>query len=123
MTTVEQLRAKWKRRLDEWCKLGVQLSGEQLAREVLADIEQLEGVDERSVSLQEAHAIGGYSVDHLQRLVASEAIENVGRKGKPRIRRSDVPVKPGHALHATSDSASLPNSRRDVVSQVTRSST
>lgn len=53
---------------------------------------------EDSVTLKEAHAIGGYSIDHLQRLVSDGTIDNVGRKGRPRIRRRDVPVRPGHAV-------------------------
>lgn len=49
-----------------------------------------------SVSLKEAAGIGGFSVDHLQRLVATGRLTNIGRKGRPRIRRDDVPVKPGY---------------------------
>lgn len=51
-----------------------------------------------SVTLREAHEIGGYSIDHLQRIVKSGSIPNVGTKGRIRIRRSDVPVKPGHGV-------------------------
>jgi hypothetical protein len=53
--------------------------------------------DEDTVTLGEAATLGGYSVDHLQRLVRTGRLENVGRKGKPRIRRSQVPARPGHA--------------------------
>ena len=49
-----------------------------------------------SVSIKEAATLGGFSVDHIQRLVRQGRIENVGRKGKPRIRREEVPTKPGH---------------------------
>lgn len=49
-----------------------------------------------AVTLEEASEIGGYSYSHLQHLVADGEIENVGEKGAPRIRRSEVPVKPGH---------------------------
>ena len=58
--------------------------------------EALNGAEE-TVSLKEAEMLGGYPVDSLQRMVACGRIQNVGRKGKPRIRRADVPVKPGHA--------------------------
>jgi hypothetical protein len=57
--------------------------------------EALDGAEE-SVSLKEAAMLGGYSADSLQRMVAAGRIQNFGRKGKPRIRRADVPVKPGH---------------------------
>lgn len=49
-----------------------------------------------AVTLEEAAEIGGYSYSHLQHLVAEGKIANVGEKGDPRIRRCDVPVKPGH---------------------------
>ena len=37
----------------------------------------------------------GYSRDHLRSLVASGGIPNADRKGSPRIRRRDLPAKPG----------------------------
>jgi hypothetical protein len=52
---------------------------------------------EETVSLKEAAMLGGYSVDSLQRMVASGRIENLGRKGKPRIQRLKVPLKPGYS--------------------------
>ena len=66
------------------------------------------------VTLTEAHLIGGYSIDHLQRLVASGEIPNVGRKNRPRIRRSDVPIKPGHRSPHSPD---LPTTPEDVFSR------
>ena len=66
--------------------------------------EALNGAEE-TVSLKEASMLGGYPVDSLQRMVAHGRIPNYGRKGKPRIRRADVPVKPGYAaagLHGES---------------------
>jgi hypothetical protein len=56
----------------------------------------LQGAED-TVSLKEAVMLGGYSAAALQRMVAAERIQNFGRKGKPRIRRADVPLKPGHA--------------------------
>ena len=47
------------------------------------------------VNLREASAIGGYSVEHLSRMVKAGIIPNAGRPGAPRIRRCDVPHKPG----------------------------
>ena len=49
-----------------------------------------------SVSIKEAATLGGFTIDHIQRLVRQGRIENVGRKGKPRIRCEDVPIKPGY---------------------------
>jgi len=88
--------------------------------EVLADLAALEhSLTSESVTLKEAGLLGGYSVDHLQRLVSAGDIENVGRKGRPRIRRGDVPTKPGHALPSTAAGDQLDARRRIVASVAT----
>lgn len=47
------------------------------------------------LTLEEAAAASGYSRDHLGRAVRTGKIANAGRANAPRIRRSDLPVKPG----------------------------
>ena len=54
-----------------------------------------------AVSLDEAAELGGYSYSHLQSLVSRDEIENMGQKGSPRIRRCDVPIKPGYGKGQT----------------------
>ena len=96
--TVDERYAKWSGRLEEWRALGVQVNGEKLAAEVLSDLRLLVVAD--TVSLREAHAIGGYSLDHLARLIRQQKLTNEGRRHAPRLRRADVPIKPGHAAPA-----------------------
>lgn len=48
---------------------------------------------EEILTLAESSRMGGYSIDHLQRQVATGAIRNAGRRGSPRILRADVPLK------------------------------
>lgn len=93
MPSLTELRAKWVGRRSEWEALGVQVDGARVAAEVLGDLQAL--TDEDTVTLTEASRIGGYSVDHLQRLVRGGTLANQGRKFSPRIRRADVPIKPG----------------------------
>lgn len=50
------------------------------------------------LTLKEAAAESGYSVSHLQHLVAAGEVPNAGEKGRPRIRRGDVPMK-GRGSH------------------------
>ena len=45
------------------------------------------------LTLPQAAALCGYSADHLGSLVRSGKLPNYGRKGSPRIRRSDLPTK------------------------------
>lgn len=46
------------------------------------------------LTLAEAARESGYSEDHLRHLVAEGKIPNAGQKGRPRIRRRDLPRKP-----------------------------
>jgi len=110
--TAAELQTKWSKRLEEWRALCVRVDGEKIAREILEDLRGL--VDEDLVTLSEASRLGGYSVDHLSRLLREGTLENRGRKHAPRIRRAEVPTKPGHALLASSRE-SLFSSRRRIV--------
>jgi hypothetical protein len=51
--------------------------------------------EDQPLTIQQAHQESGYSCDHLRDLVASGQIPNAGRRGSPKIRRRDLPVKPG----------------------------
>jgi hypothetical protein len=47
------------------------------------------------LSLEDASAESGYCADHLGRLVRDGTIPNAGEPYSPRIRRCDLPRKPG----------------------------
>lgn len=123
MRTLDELRQKLAQRRDEWRRLGVLVNGAALIDEILTDINAAVTANDDAITLREAHRIGGYSVDHLQRLVASGRLENVGRKNRPRLRRTDVPIKPGHAgvapLLSPTDVAQFDKRRRIVASVLT----
>lgn len=46
------------------------------------------------LTLEDASAVSGYTVDHLGRQVREAVIPNAGRKGSPRICARDIPRKP-----------------------------
>lgn len=118
--TLADLTTRWAARRDEWRALGVHVDGAAVAGEILADLHALL-VDQAAgdVTIAEASRLGGYSVDHLQRLVASGQLANVGRKHRPRIRRSDVPTKPGHTLPTDAEAGHFSDRRRIVASVAT----
>jgi len=119
MATIDELRILWHARRATFSESGAKVDGVRLADLVLAELDGLEQArDTEAVTLKEAQAIGGFSIDHLQRLVASGQIENVGRKHRPRIRRSDVPIKPGHHLPTGPDDVS--SARRRIVASVAK---
>lgn len=66
-------------------------------RDAAKELEEALGTTTDAVTLSQASEIGGYSIDALQRMVAQGRIKNVGRKGRPRIARAAVPIKPGYA--------------------------
>ena len=113
---VSGLPAHWRSRAAELERYAP--AAAQAFRDAADQLEDalLSNVD--SVSLREAAALGGFSVDHIQRLVAKGRIANVGRKGRPRIRCDDIPVKPGHAAKLRTGSASAKLSTSAVVASV-----
>ena len=121
MLTLSELRERWNARREAYLESGAAVDGVKLADLVLAELDALDAtMHAESVTLKEASLIGGYSADHLQRLVASGQLENVGRKGKPRLRRCDVPRKPGHALREPAARNEVADRRRIVASVATR---
>jgi hypothetical protein len=121
--TLDELRQKLAHRRDEWRRLGVSVNGAALLEEIMADLDAIAVATTDAISLREAHLIGGYSVDHLQRLVRSGKLANVGRKNRPRLRRADVPIKPGFVaaepLRSQSVGAEFDARRRIVASVLT----
>ncbi len=88
----DDVLARWRRRREEWTRLGVQVDGAKVAAEVLADLEALlAAARDVPLTLHEAAQESGYSGDHLGRLVRAGRIPNAGRPYAPRIRRRDLP--------------------------------
>jgi len=48
---------------------------------------------EEVLTLAQAALESGYTEDHLRHLVSDGEIANAGRKGSPRIRRRELPIK------------------------------
>ncbi len=64
------------------------------------------------LTVTQAAAESGYSEEHLRRQVRNEQIPNAGRPNAPRIRRADVPKKPGRS--AANRDAQLPSNGYNV---------
>lgn len=124
MPTLDEIRERWEARRDVGEQLGAMVPLSAIVTEVLADLASLVPSGEELLSLHQAAAESGYSVDRLQKLVASGEIPNAGRKGKPAIRRSDLPRKPGGAatpLRHREPGGHFPARRRIVASARTQS--
>lgn len=104
------LPAEWLRLAEKQDKLGVR----QVACTLRHCAEELEAaLDEQDgalLNLQEAAEESGYSADHLGRLVSEGKLPNAGERHAPRIRRADLPRKPGHRVerkHSLDEGANL----------------
>ena len=69
------------------------------------------------LTLRQASAESGYSADHLRRMVSAGDVENAGRRGAPRIRRSDLPRKTG-GLTQTARPSTLERSKAAIVRSI-----
>jgi hypothetical protein len=93
--TISEILERWTARQAEWARLRVQLDGAALAGDIVADLERIaQGEQDDDLTLTAAAAISGYSTEHLGRLLRHGVIPNAGRKHSPRIRRSDLPIRP-----------------------------
>ncbi len=91
--------AKWRTRRDEWGRVHAQVDGAVLCDEVLRDLVEVQNTQrDELLTLREAAAISGYTEDHLGRLIRDGTVPNTGRVNAPRIRRGDLPRKPGHGV-------------------------
>lgn len=88
--------SRWRRRAEVFRdheQPSVAIAYERCADE----LEQaLDAAAETPLTLSEAATLGGYSTDHLGRLIREKKIPNAGRSGAPRIARRDVPRKSGY---------------------------
>ena len=93
--------AKWRAERDRFSRYGMLVDPIPLLDDVLRDAAAaLAGDQDELLTLEEAKAASGYSVDHLARLVRQGTIPDLrlpGRRGRIYIRRRDLPVRPGRA--------------------------
>jgi hypothetical protein len=92
--TPGELRELWTARREMLDKIGAYVDGPRIIGEFLADVAELNDRERKSfLSLKDAAALSGYSVEHLGRLVREGRIRNHGRKGAPRVRADELPSR------------------------------
>ncbi len=93
--TLAELRKRWTAdasTLRQWGAEDEAQVVERCARELA---EALDTHDDEALTLAEAAAESGYSVSHLRRLIAQNKLRDTAQVGPPRVRRGDLPRKPG----------------------------
>lgn len=94
---------------DRYADHRLATSVETHARELLEAMECRADIE---LTLHDAAAESGYSIAHIRHLIASGELQNVGRRGRPRLRRGALPSKP-HSKRGRSGSA-RPRAEFDV---------
>ena len=124
MHHISDVLKRWMERHEEWTRLGAQVSGERVAAEIVADLQEIAKAQaDELVTLEEAGRQTGYTADHLGALIRQGKLQNYGRKNAPRVRLGDCPRKP-HALTYRRDRATLGLAdRRGIARSVLTSST
>ena len=93
--SLESLAAEWRNEVASLLKRGARREADCL-ESAAADLQaRLTEWRYEELTLEVAAEESGYSYSRLQHLVGNE-IENAGEPGSPKIRRCDLPKKPGH---------------------------
>ena len=101
VTTVPELAARWREDAAILRRRGANSHAEVLDS-CASELEAAFGNrGSEELTLSQAARESGYSPEHLSRLVRRGLIPNAGRKGAPRVRRHDLPAKPGSTVAAT----------------------
>jgi hypothetical protein len=112
---LDDLRAKWRARRDEFARFRASVDGATLCDELLAELESaIQARGDTTLTLSDASSVSGYTVDHLARLIRQGRIPNGGRPGAPRIRVRDLPVRPDRSEDDATSSTRRYDPRTDA---------
>ena len=88
-----ELSRRWRSRAEELEPYSP--SAAQAFRQAAVELEEsLRSSAEEELTLSEAASASGYAPRTLREKLGNGEIANAGRKGSPRIKRADLPVRP-----------------------------
>lgn len=122
MDTLRNLVVEYREIADELEALAASVEGASLYRTVAAEIEAAQDrYWNAELTLAEAAEESGYSRDYLGTLVRKGEIPNAGRKQAPRVKRSDLPRKPGLSATGCKVTSGPVRSRTEMARSVVES--
>jgi hypothetical protein len=114
MTTTD-LITRWETLREAYAQAGAWVEGTRIIDAFLADIDAVSGQTAGTLlTLREAAALSGYSVEHLGRLIRQGALPNAGKHHAPRIRLADLPQRPGHFARSAKGSYDVVTDARSL---------
>jgi len=93
MSAMHDLIARWRSEAETVERCGHESTSKLIRRLAVEADEALRDDQDEPLTLAEAALESSYSTEHLRTMVAAETIPNAGEKGRPRIRRGDLPLK------------------------------
>lgn len=117
--TRDEMQTRWLNRREIFSSSGACVDGVRIIDQFFGDLASVEEIEsDRILTLREAAARTGYSVDHLARLIRQGKLSNAGRHKAPRIRVGDLPQrrqfarKRSSAYSVVTDAQALRNGRQ-----------
>ena len=96
---IDSLLHRWHDEAKELRRWGAEAPAQAVDR-CAAELEDtLAMLDAKVLTLAEAAQESGYCVSHLRRLLSEGKLRDVAEKGQPRVRRGDLPRKPGYTVY------------------------
>ena len=95
MSAMHDLLTRWRDEAETVERCGHESTGKLIRRLTIEVEEALRDDQDETLTLAEAALESQYSVEHLRKLLSKDRIPNAGEKGRPRIRRGDLPARPG----------------------------
>jgi len=118
---LSELRASWQEEHDRFLSDGALVNGARLVSRFLRDLNELnESTGRETLNLTEAARYSGYSREYLGRLVKDGKLRDYGRKGARKVRKAEVPIKPGHLPSEGSAPDIAGTSRGQVVRSIAK---
>lgn len=112
-----ELPAQWRELKEQLASIGALVDPAKLLELCAQQLETgLRAAENDVLTLQDAARESGMHADTLRHLISKGKLPNAGRKGAPRIRRGDLPRKPGprtaSVYDASADAMQLLGGRR-----------
>ena len=106
MASLKTLAERWRTEADTLAQRYGDERTARLLRTLAAELDEaVHETEDELLTLTQAADLSGYTADHLRHCVADGSIPNAGERGQPRIRRGDLPTKPGTATDTGEDEA------------------
>ena len=93
---IDAVITRWHATAEELRDWGAAVEARVLDRCANELANALEVGEDEEVGLAQGARESGYSVSHLRRLITQGKLQDVADTGPPRVRRCDLPRKPGH---------------------------